>query len=133
MLIKRGRFFGAIRQIVVSFLIGLDRSRFKEGNFFVEHAGVGDARNVTTGHVGQPEKVIGKMSPHTAARRWMPPMLDIAFAELVCGGADQMLAGECRFGMDQGHDILQLVAESISSARLIKTSPAPDTAAQGLI
>jgi hypothetical protein len=60
-------------------------------------------------------------------------MLHIAFAELMRGGAEQMLAGEGRFGMHQRHHVLQLVAESIGAAGLIKPGPAPEPAAQGLI
>ena len=49
------------------------------------------------------------------------------------GGAEQMLAGQRRFGMHERHHILQLVAKPVGAARLIKPRPAPETAAQGLI
>ena len=133
MLVKRGRLFGAIRQIIVRFLLRLDGPAFEKGNLFVQHAGVGNARDVAAGGVRQPQIVIGKMRPHAAPRRRMPPMLHIAFAELMRGGAQQMLAGEGRFGMHQRHHILQLVAESKGSAGLIKPRAAPEPAAQGLI
>ena len=133
MLVERGRLFGAIRQIIVSFLLRLDRPAFEKGNLFVEHAGVGDARDVAAGDVRQPQIVVGKMRAHAAARRGMPPMLHIAFAELMRGGAQQMLAGEGRFGMHQRHHVLQLVAESVGAAGLIKPGAAPEPAAQGLI
>ena len=63
----------------------------------------------------------------------MPPMLHVAFAELMRRGAQQMLARQRRFGMHQRHHILQLVAEAKCAAGLIKASAAPETAAQGLI
>ena len=133
MFVERGRFLGAIRQIVIGFLLRLDRPGFEEGNLFVEHAGVGDARDVAAGDVRQPEIVVGKMRAHAAAGRRMPPMLHVAFAELMRGGAQQMLAGEGRLGMHQRHHVLQLVAESVGAAGLIKSRPAPEPAAQGLI
>ena len=133
MLVERGRLFGAIRQIVVGFLLRFDRPGFQEGNLFVEHAGVRDTRDVTAGGVRQPQVVVGKMRPHAAPGRGMPPMLHIAFAELMRGGAEQMLAGEGRFGMHQRHHVLQLVAEPVGAAGLIKPRPAPEPAAQGLI
>ena len=60
-------------------------------------------------------------------------MLHIAFAELTRCGAEQMLAGQGRFGMHQGHHVLQLVAESVGAAGLIKPGSAPEPATQGLI
>src|SRR6266478_5029519 len=63
----------------------------------------------------------------------VPPMLHIAFAELMRRRTQEMLAGEGRLGMHQGHHILQLVAEAKRSAGLIETCTSPQTAAQGLI
>ena len=54
----------------------------------------------------------------------MPPMLHVAFAELMRRGAQKMLAGEGRLGMHQRHHILQLVAEAKRSAGLIKPGAA---------
>ena len=85
------------------------------------------------GHIRQPQIVIGKMRPHAAARRGMPPMLHVAFPELPGGGAQQVLAGERRFGVHQRHRVLQLVAETIGSAGLIESRPPPEPAAQCLI
>src|ERR1043165_2287133 len=44
-----------------------------------------------------------------------------------------MLARESRFGMDQRHHVLQLVAKSVGTAALIKASAAPVAATQCLI
>src|SRR6266536_1919639 len=73
------------------------------------------------------------MSAHTATRGRVPPMLDVAFAELVRGGAQQMLAGQRRLSVDQRHHILQLIAETISAAGLIKSAAPPKPAAQRLV
>jgi len=122
MVIERGGFFGTLGQVIVRFLLGLERRAFEKGNRFVEHAGVGHAGDVAAGGVGQPEIVIGEMSADAAASRRVPPMLDIAFAELMGGGAQEMRAGEGRLGMEQGHHILQLVAEAEGAAGLIEAA-----------
>ena len=63
----------------------------------------------------------------------MPPMLDVAFAKLMRGGAEKMLAGQGRLGVDQRHHILQLIAEAVGTAGLIKAGAPPEPAAKGLI
>ncbi len=73
------------------------------------------------------------MRAHAPTRRWMPPVLHVAFAELMRGSAQQMLAGEGRFGMHQRHHVLQLVAEAVGPAGLVKPRSSPQSAAQGLI
>ena len=133
MLVERGRFLGAIRQIVIRFLFRHDRPGVEKRNLFIEHAGIRDAGDVAAGDVGQPEIVVGKMRAHAAARRRMPPMLHIAFAELMRGGAEQMLAGQGRLGVHQRHHILQLIAEAIRTAGLIKAGAPPEPAAKRLV
>ena len=49
------------------------------------------------------------------------------------GGAEKMLAGQGRLGVDQRHHILQLIAEAIGAAGLIKAGAPPEPAAKGLI
>ena len=60
-------------------------------------------------------------------------MLHIAFAELMCRGAQEVFAGESWFGMHQRHHILQLVAEAEGSTGLVEPGACPEAAAQGLI
>ena len=73
------------------------------------------------------------MRAHAAAGRRMPPVLHVAFAELMRGGAEQMLAGEGRLGMHQRHRVLQLIAEAEGAAGLIKAGARPEPAAKRLI
>ncbi len=63
----------------------------------------------------------------------VPPMLHVAFAELMRRGPQEVLTGEGRLGMHQRHHILQLVAEAERSAGLIKSGARPQAATQGLI
>src|SRR5205809_3550893 len=63
----------------------------------------------------------------------MPPVLDIAFHELSRGRAQDVVPCEVGRGVHEGHHVLQLVAESVSAARLIKGRAAPDAAAESLV
>ena len=47
-------------------------------------------------------------------------MLEIAFNKLPRGGAQDMFARDGRASSEQGHRILQLVAESIGPAGLVE-------------
>ena len=60
-------------------------------------------------------------------------MLHIAFAELPPGGTQEMRARRCRIGQRDGHAILQLIAKSVGTARLIEGRARPDPTGQGLV
>ena len=132
-LVERGGFSGVAWKIVVGFLLGFDRASFEEGDAFVEHAGVVEAEDVAAGGIGEPEVIVGKMRAHAAARGRMPPMLHVAFAELMGGGAEEVFAEETRFGVDQRHAILQLIAEAEGAAGLIEAGARPDAATERLV
>ena len=131
MLVERGRFLGAIRQIVIGFLFRHNRTGFEKGNLFIEHARVRDAGNVAAGDVGQPEIVIGKMCAHAAARRRVPPMLDIAFAKLMRGGAreDARGSGPARRGPAPSHPAIDRGIHRLR--RIDKSRCAPRAGSQG--
>src|SRR5678810_587856 len=90
MFIQRGRCFGAMGQVIVRFLFRLKGTAFEKLNRLIEHTGVGNARDVAAGGVRQPEIVIREMSADAPACRGVPPVLHIAFAELMRGGAQEM-------------------------------------------
>src|SRR5260370_34184311 len=81
----------------------------------------------------KPEKIVTDSGADAGARLWMPPMLDIAFHELPCGRAQDMVASQLWRGVHESHHILQLVSEPVSAARLIKGRAAPNSAAESLI
>ena len=60
-------------------------------------------------------------------------MLDIAFDELPRSGAQDMVPSDLGHRVDEGHHILQLVAESVGTARLIKRGAAPKARAEYLV
>ncbi len=73
------------------------------------------------------------MGSHSPIRRWVPPMLNVALAELMCRRAQKMLTRQRRFSVDKRHRVLQLVAKSECPTGLIKAGPSPKTTAQYLI
>ena len=63
----------------------------------------------------------------------MPPMLDVAFFELAGRAEQQVLAHQVGLGVDEGHDVLQLIAEAEGAAGLVEAAARPDAAGEGLI
>ena len=60
-------------------------------------------------------------------------MLDIALDKLMRGRAEELLARQMGCGMHEGHNVLKLIAESKSAARLVVPASSPQAASQGLI
>src|SRR4029077_15748351 len=114
-------------------LLFLQRFAIKEWNHMIECRGVAGGANVMRGDEGKPEKIVTDARPDAGARLWMPPVLDIAFHELPCGRSQDVLAGQVWRSVHESHDILQLVTESVGTARLIKSRTAPDSATESLI
>src|SRR5882672_355804 len=63
----------------------------------------------------------------------MPPMLHIAFQELMGRAAQQVLAHELGLGVDKRHHVLQLIAKTEGASRLVVSAACPQTARYGLI
>src|SRR5262245_21861656 len=64
----------------------------EEWNHLIEDRGVAGGANVIHGHEGKPEKIVTDSGADACARLWMPPVLDIAFHELPCRRAQNVLA-----------------------------------------
>jgi hypothetical protein len=60
-------------------------------------------------------------------------MLDISFLKLAGGAKKQMLALKARFGVNERHYILQLIAEAEGAPRLVVSGSRPKPAGQRLI
>ena len=105
----------------------------EEWNHLIENRSVAGGANVMRGDERKPEKIVTEPRPDAGARLWMPPVLHIAFQELPCGRAQDVLASQVWRSVHESHDILQLVSKPVSAARLIKGRAAPDSAAEGLI
>ena len=131
--VQRSRFFGPARQIVIRVFVRVYRAAFEEMDGFIQHPGVPGAQNVTGRGQRQPKIIIRTMSADASARGRMPPVLDIAFAELTGRAQQQVLAHQARLGVDEGHHVLQLIAETERAPRLVVSASRPQTARQSLI
>ena len=60
-------------------------------------------------------------------------MLHVALDELPAGAQQQVLAQQARLGVDQRHDVLQLVAETERAPRLVEAAAPPDAARERLV
>ena len=132
-LVQARRFARARGQVVIGVVLGVHRAAVEEVDRLVEHRGIPGAQHVARRSPGQPQVIVRAMRAHAAARGRMPPVLHVAVAELMRRAAQQVLAGEARLGMKQRHDVLQLVAEAESAARLVVAAAPPEAARQRLV
>ena len=93
------------------------------------------ARNadVVIGYEGEPDEIVGETRPHAAPARLVPPVLDVALAELMRCRAQDMRSRHRRFAVDECHSVLQLVAESKRTAGLVDRGPRPHATGKRLI
>ena len=132
MFVECSGFRGAHGQIEVTFLFRLHRPAFQKGNLFVQDTRVIQASNVAARRIREPSS----RRKYACARpvRWrMPPMLHVSLTKLMSSGPQQLLAQESWLRMHQSHRVLQLIAKTVSPARLVKPGAAPQSATQCLI
>ena len=63
----------------------------------------------------------------------MPPVLHVAFLELVRSCEQDLFARDFRTAVDERHHVLQLIAETKRAARLIKRGARPDATRKCLV
>src|SRR5258708_37238733 len=100
---------------------------------FIQYAGISRMQHIPAGHERQPEIVVGATGAYPSPCRGMPPMLHVSFPELTGGAEQKMFAYESRLRMKDSQGILQLIAESECSPRLVITAASPDPAGNGLV
>jgi hypothetical protein len=93
---------------------------------FVKDGGISRDPDITADGEGEPEEVVGTMRTDTAIRRRMPPMLNVSFRKLMSGTTKQMLTNKARFGIDDGHGVLELIAKSECATGLIVSTSGPE-------
>ena len=130
---ERAALGGDARLDVGLLLVRGERWRFQERHALVEDTRVPGRPRVVRGRVRQPQQVVGAAGACAPAARLVPPVLDVAFDELVAGRPQQVLAGEVRPGERQRHRVLELVAEAERAAGLVVAGPRPQPAAQVLV
>ena len=100
----------------------------EEGRDLVEHGSIAAFAHISGKNVGQPEVRIARLGPlaetGAAARRAMPPLEHVAFAELLSRVQHDLRPGEARFEKREGQNVLQLVAITGRAAELVRTHAA---------
>ena len=102
-------------------------------NLFVENRRVLGGLEIVCHRIRQPEAIVGDPSPNSATGRRMPPVLDIALAELPGCGSQQVFAHEVRPRHHQRQHVLELIAESVGASGLVERGARPDAARERLI
>ena len=110
-----------------------ERRGLQERHDLVEDARVAGRPRVVRRRVRQPQQVVRAAGARAPSARLVPPVLDVAFDELVAGRPQQVLAGEVRPGERERHRVLELVAEAERPAGLVVAGPRPQPAAQVLV
>ena len=105
---------------------------------FIQNREVTSRLDVVSGGVRQPDPIISNAGADAGAvraffTRRQPPMLDVTLDELSTGCAQQMLARQGGPGKCERHSILELIAESVGAASLIKGGSCPHATDQSLI
>ena len=99
----------------------------------VKHASIAGSFDKLDHGVRKPQPVIRDARAYSAARRRMPPVLNVSGGELMRSRPQNMLARNFTASRGERHDILNLIAGSIRSAQLVKGGPGKNTAAQCLV
>ena len=109
------------------------RRRDQERHELLEDRRVGGDLEVMREDERQPDAIVGEPRPDALPGRRMPPVLDVALDELPRRGAEQVGPGQRRFGVDQGHRILQLIPEPVRPAALVQCRTGPHPAGERLV
>ena len=120
-------------QPVVFLLVRTENRRVQEGHLLVENGRVARNADVMCNDQWQEEEIVGDARADAAARGRMPPVLHVAFLELPRRRAQDLCARLLRGAVDDGHRVLELVAEAECPARLVEGRPAPHSAGERLI
>jgi len=99
----------------------------------VEYRLVGRDRDVMVDHIREPHEIVRKARPHASSRQRVPPVLHIAFDKLPRRCSHDVLPCHSRIGVDESHYVLQLIAKSEGTARLVQRGPCPHSAGEGLV
>ena len=76
---------------------------FEKRHGFFQHGHVAGGFDELNDGVRQPQQIVGHARANAASGRRMPPVLHVAFHELVRGRTQQMLAGDRSLGNGQRH------------------------------
>ena len=91
-----------------------------ERDLFEEDGGVAGDVDVLVGDVDEPEVVVAEGGACTEMEVFVPPVEDVAFGELVGCMVEYLASGVEWVAVEDGHDVLQLVAEASGTAYLVE-------------
>ena len=114
--INRSRLGGNRRLHVDFLLVRFQQRLFEKRHHFIKHRSIAGNAYVERCDKWKPQEIVRKARAHAAARRRVPPMLHIALFELMTAGNQYLLTRDRRTAVDEGHDVLQLVAKTKSAA-----------------
>src|SRR5436190_119993 len=133
-MVEQGSVFGGnSRQSIRLLFVTCERRRLQERRALVQDGAVTGRTYVFRDDMRQPQQIVGATAAKPATERLVPPVLDVAFDELPCGGAKKVCACKFRPRERQRHDILQLIAEAECAARLVVAAACPEATADRLI
>ena len=133
MFVQRAHRFAHQGTVVNLVFVRLERPHLEVRCQIVPHSGVATDVHVVIGNEWQPGEIVGESRADAAPTRLVPPVLYVAVLELSSRGAQQMRAGHRRLGVDERHAVLELIAESVRTARLINGGARPHPAGERLI
>ncbi len=114
-----------------------DGPAFQVGDAFVQDGAVAAAVHVAAGQVGQPHVRIRGPVAHAqtglAVPGLVPPLQDVAVVELLSGMEQDLGPGLVRPQIDEGQHVLELVAEAIGPAALLRSQAAPESGVEDLV
>ena len=109
------------------------RRCLQERHELVEDSRVAGRPRVVSRRVRQPQQVVRATGAGAASARLVPPVLNVAFDELMGGRPQQVLAREVRADECERHRVLELVAEAERPAGLVVAGARPEATAQVLV
>ena len=122
-----------LRQPVVFFLVRTENRRVQEGDPLVEHGRVARDADVVCNNQRQEDEIVGNARADAATCGRVPPVLHVAFLELPRRRAQDLCPRLLRGAVDDGHRVLELVAETECPARLVERRPAPHSTGERLV
>ncbi len=112
MLVQRAHLLRARGQVVVAVLLFVDGTSLEVRHLLAQDARVAQRGDVAADGVGQPQVVVRDARADPAAEERMPPVLDVALAELPRRRTQDLLTQYGRLRVRKSHGVLQLIAES---------------------
>src|SRR4030095_5337560 len=106
---------------------------FEKRSDFIKYRRIASDGNVEGRHKRQPQQIIRKPCPYTTSTWWMPPVLDIAFLKLMLTREYDLTTCHLATAVDQGHHVLQLIAETKRTTRLVERGAGPDSTRECLV